>query len=214
MDAGRIVGLYGIVDAGFRPELPIEAKILAFLDGGASVVQLRMKGRSARELFDAACRAVELTRGKAVLLVNDRPDIALASGADGVHVGEEDLPVAHVRRVVGAKMIVGATMRTLEQAREAIEQGADYVGFGPVFATSTKALTAKARGLEMLAEVVRGLAAPVVAIGGITLDRVAEVARAGAAAAAVISDVLGAPDPAARARDIAAAFARGQRERS
>jgi len=210
MDGRIIQGLYGIADLGFRTELPLRLKIEAFLAGGASVVQVRAKDRSARELLAAARLAIELAGGKALVVVNDRPDVALAAGADGVHVGAEDLPVAEVRRVVGPQMIVGATARTLVDARAAIAAGADYVGFGPVFPTSTKELAVEARGLRMLAEVVRGLGAPVVAIGGITLERAEEVSRAGVAAVAVVSDVRGAADPAQRARSFVEAVARGQ----
>ncbi|MGC4122731.1 MAG: thiamine phosphate synthase [Myxococcales bacterium] len=210
MDGRIIQGLYGIADLGYRPELSLRQKIDAFLSGGASVVQVRAKDRPARELFDGTRLALELAAGKALVVVNDRPDVAMAAGADGVHVGAEDLPVAEVRRIVGPQMIVGATARTLVDARAAIAAGADYVGFGPVYPTSTKELAVEARGLQRLAEVVRGLGAPVVAIGGITLDRAEAVARAGAAAVAVVSDVLGAAEPAARAREFSLALARGQ----
>ncbi|HEY3449442.1 MAG TPA: thiamine phosphate synthase [Myxococcales bacterium] len=210
MDGRIIQGLYGIADLGYRADLPLRLKIEAFLAGGASVVQVRAKERPARELLAAARLALELAAGRALVIVNDRPDVAMVAGADGVHVGAEDLPVAEVRRIVGPQMIVGATARTLVEARAALAAGADYVGFGPVFPTSTKELAVEARGLPMLAEVVRGLGAPVVAIGGITLERAEEVARAGAAAVAVVSDVLGATHPADRARLFAEAVARGQ----
>ena len=209
MDAvRRIAGLYGIADASFRPELAIEAKVQAFLDGGACAVQLRMKGASARDLLAATRRALELAAGRALIIVNDRPDVALAAGADGVHVGAEDLPVAEVRRLVGPTMLVGATARTLAEARAALERGADHVGFGPVFATSTKALAVPPRGRQALAEVASTLAAPVVAIGGITLENALQVAHAGAAAAAVVSDVLGAADPSDQARQLTACLKR------
>ena len=209
MDGRIIQGLYGIVDLGFRPELPTRLKIEAFLAGGASVIQVRAKGSPARELLAATRLAMELAAGRALVIVNDRPDVALAAGADGVHVGAEDLPVAEVRHVVGPQVIVGATARTLVEARAAVAAGADYVGFGPVFPTSTKELAVDPRGLEVLAEVAGGLGAPVVAIGGIGLDCAEEVARAGATAVAVVSDVLGAADPADRARRFSAALARG-----
>lgn len=210
MDGRIIQGLYGVADLGFRPDLPIRLKIEAFLAGGASVVQVRAKDRPVRELLAAARLAVELAAGRSLVVVNDRPDVAMAAGADGVHVGAEDLPVAEVRRIVGPQLIVGATARTLVEARAALADGADYVGFGPVYSTSTKEIAVEARGLPMLAEVVQGLSAPVVAIGGITLERAEEVARAGAAAVAVVSDVLAAADPKDRARRFAEAVARGQ----
>ena len=212
MDARSIQGLYGIADALFRPELPIDEKVRAFLDGGASAVQLRLKGRPAKELYAAALRAVALSRGRALVFVNDRPDVALAAGADGVHLGADDLDVAQARRLAGDRLVIGATARTLETAREAIAAGADYVGFGPIFATQTKAVDAAPRGVDELARVARELGAPVVAIGGIGLSNVAAVARHGACAAAVISDVLGATDPAGRARAVVLAFRQAREE--
>lgn len=206
----RIRGLYGIADAQFKPELSLAQKLCAFADGGASCVQVRDKGAGARALFEAAKEAMAQVGSRVVVLVNDRPDVALAAGAHGVHVGAEDLPVAQVRRLVGPERIVGATVRTLAEARAALAEGADYVGFGPVFPTSTKALPVEARGLSMLAEVARGAGLPVVAIGGIGAGNAAAVAAAGAAAGAVVSDVLGAADPVAQARRFAAEFARGQ----
>ncbi len=210
MDVRDIRGLYGIADADFRPELPLSAKVAAFLEGGSRVIQLRMKSRPARELYEAALEARAQLRGRVLLLVNDRPDVALAAGADGVHVGAEDLPVDVVRRIVGPRMILGATARTFEGARRAVAAGADYVGFGPVFTTTTKSIPVPERGLSLLAEVAAGLGAPVVAIGGIDLARAAAVAKAGAAAAAVISDVLGAADPVAQAKAFMRAFEEGR----
>ena len=204
---GRVEGLYGIADGGFRPEIPIEQKVRGFLDGGAGVVQVRLKSASARELWEAVCRAVELARGRARVVVNDRPDVALAARADGVHVGDEDLPVALVRRIVGPDMLLGVTVRSVEQALQAARDGADYVGFGPIFATSTKSVGAPPQGLAALERVVAACPIPVVAIAGITLERAAEIARTGAAGAAVVADVLGAEDPVERARAFSAEFA-------
>ncbi len=209
----RIRGLYGIADAGVRPEVPLAEKVRWFLEGGSPVIQVRMKSAPARLLLEEARQAMALCSGRALVLVNDRPDVVLAAEADGVHVGDEDLPVALVRKLVGPDRIVGATVRTLEEARRAAEEGADYVGFGPVFATSTKKVSAEVRGLEMLARVARGSPIPVVAIAGIGLENAASVARAGASAAAVVSDVLLAADPVAQARAIAREFERATESR-
>lgn len=206
----RIRGLYGIADAQVRPELSLWEKTRLFAEGGASCIQLRDKRGGARALFEAAREALEHLGDRVLILINDRPDVALASGAHGVHVGAEDLPVAVVRKMVGPERIVGATVRTLAEARAALEDGADYVGFGPVFPTSTKALAVEVRGLSMLAEVARGAGLPVVAIGGVGAASAAAIAGAGAAAGAVVSDVLGAVDPVAQARRFTAEFARGQ----
>jgi thiamine-phosphate pyrophosphorylase len=198
----RLRGLYAIVS---RPE---DAR--AALDGGATVVQVRVKGAPSGEVLRIAREAVALGRGRALVLVNDRADLALLSGADGVHVGDEDLPVAEARRLLGPDLLVGRTTRTLEEAKAAIAEGADHVGFGPVFGSRSKALTIAPRGLAMLREVSSALGAPVVAIGGIGADTIGEVARAGAACAAVIDAVFGQGDPVERARLLAAAFSAGR----
>jgi thiamine-phosphate pyrophosphorylase len=204
----RLTGLYAIVGGAD----PVAQAALA-LDGGARAVQLRLKEAPAGAVLEAARRVVALARGRALVIVNDRADLAVLAGADGVHVGDEDLPVAEARAVVGPDLLVGRSTRTLEDGRAALAAGADHVGFGPVFATATKSIAASPRGLPMLREVAAGLAAPVVAIGGIGLSTIGEVATAGAACAAVIGDLFGDPDPRARAAALAAAFEAGRRRR-
>jgi len=199
----RLAGLYALVKA------PEEAR--AAVAGGARVVQVRIKGAPAGEILDAARRIVGLARDRALVIVNDRADLALLSGADGVHLGDEDLPVPEARRLLGPDRLVGRTCRTLEEARAAIREGADHVGFGPIFASRTKPLGIPVRGLDALREVAGALGAPVVAISGIDLSNVAEVARAGAACAAVVDAIFGAGDPAANAARLAAAFEAGRR---
>jgi thiamine-phosphate pyrophosphorylase len=127
------------------------------------------------------------------LIVNDRADIALASDADGVHLGQEDLPLPAARRLMGERTI-GISTHNADQARAAEAGGADYVGFGPVFGTATKDTGYGARGLEMLGQVRGAVKLPIVAIGGINERNVVQVWRAGADAAAIISDILGADD--------------------
>ena len=202
---GRLAGLYAIVGG---PD-PVAQAALA-LDGGAAVIQLRVKEMADGELLAAASRLVALARGRALVIVNDRADLAVLSGADGVHVGDEDLPVEAARRVVGPGLLVGRSTRTLADGLAALAAGADHVGFGPVFATATKRIPEPPRGLAMLAEVARGLPAPVVAIGGIGLDTIGPVAAAGAAAAAVIGALFDDPEPRRRAAALAAAFAAGR----
>jgi len=202
----RLGGLYAIV-GGADPL----GQAAAALDGGARVVQLRLKDAPSGEVLEAARRLVALAAGRALVIVDDRADLAALAGADGVHVGDEDLPVAEARAVVGPDLLVGRSTRTLADGQAALAAGADHVGFGPVFATATKAIAAAPRGLAMLREVAAGLPAPVVAIGGIGPETVGEVAAAGAAAAAVIGAIFDGPDPWARAAALAAAFAAGRR---
>jgi thiamine-phosphate pyrophosphorylase len=202
----RLRGLYALVGG----EEPL-AQAAAALDGGAAVLQLRVKDRPAAEVLAQAVALVALARGRALVIVNDRADLAALAGADGVHLGEEDLPVAAARAVVGPDLLVGRSTRTLEDGRAALAAGADHVGFGPVFTTSSKSIAEPPRGLAMLAEVASRLPAPVVAIGGIGLDTIGAVAGAGAAAAAVIGALFDHGEPRPRAEALAAAFAAGRR---
>jgi thiamine-phosphate pyrophosphorylase len=198
----RLRGLYAIAS---RPE---EAR--GAIAGGASVVQVRVKDLPSGEVLRIAREIVAAAAGRALVLVNDRADLALLSGADGVHVGDEDLPTAEARRLLGPDLLVGRTARSLAEARAAVADGADHVGFGPIFASRSKALAVPPRGLEALREVAAGLGAPVVAIGGIALGTIGEVARAGAACAAVIDAVFGAGDPTENARRLADAVEAGR----
>lgn len=202
----RLTGLYAIV-GGADPL----AQAAAALDGGARVVQLRLKDAPAGEVLEVARRLTALAAGRALVILNDRADLAVLAGADGVHVGDEDLPVAEARAVVGPDLLLGRSTRTLADGQAALAAGADHVGFGPVFPTATKAIAAAPRGLAMLGEVAAGLPAPVVAIGGIDLASIGAVASAGAAAAAVIGALFDAADPRARAAALAAAFQAGRR---
>ena len=201
----RLGGLYALVGGADPIAQAAEA-----LDGGAGVLQLRVKEGGDAALLEVATRLVALARGRALVIVNDRADLAVLSGADGVHVGDDDLPVEAARRVAGPDLLVGRSTRTLAGGLAALAAGADHVGFGPVFATSTKQIAEPPRGLAMLAEVARALPAPVVAIGGIGLATIGPVAAAGAAAAAVIGALFDAPDPRERAAALAAAFAAGR----
>lgn len=176
----------------------------AALAGGADIIQLRDKSGSLRDLLPQARAMQALCRAAgALFIVNDRVDLALAAEADGAHVGQEDLPAEAARRLLGPSRILGVSTHDAAQARRALADGADYIGFGPMFATGTKATGYSPRGAEGLRAIralVGGL--PILAIGGISLVNVAEVMRAGATAPAIISGVVAAPD----IREAAAAF--------
>ena len=181
----------------------------ALLDGGVTILQLRMKGAEGRSMLQAALVLRALCdEARATFIVNDRLDVALAAGADGVHLGQDDLPLGDARALSPPGFLIGVSTHDEAQARAAAEAGADYLGFGPVFATSTKERPDPVVGLERLAAVCRGVRVPVVAIGGITLEQIAAVAATGARAAAVIRAVNSAPDVVAAARAVAAAFHR------
>lgn len=172
------------------------------LDGGVTVLQLRAKSLASKEFLQLAKEVRDKTRhADCRLIINDRADIALACGADGVHLGQEDLPLAAARKLMGGR-IIGISTHDFEQAREAARGGADYLGFGPVFGTKTKETGYTARGLERLREIRQQVAAPIVAIGGINEANIAEVWGAGANSAAIISDILGAEDIASKIKRI------------
>lgn len=202
--------LYPIVDpaaarGGADPVERARSLTLAVLAGGAKIVQLRMKGgpggADAADVLAAAKALRRLTRDAGcIFIVNDRVDVALLSDADGVHVGQEDLPYAEARRLVGTRRLVGVSTHTVDEARAAEAAGADYVGFGPMFPTATKTDTRPQRTLDLLREVKAAIGIPVVAIGGITDARIREVRAAGADSVAVISAIMAAADPAAATR--------------
>jgi thiamine-phosphate pyrophosphorylase len=190
--------LYAILDPEQTDSRSPETVARQLLEGGAKMIQLRAKLVSSRDFLQLAQMARELTTHfDCKLIVNDRVDIALASAADGVHLGQEDLPLQIGRKLLGDK-IIGISTHTLEQAKEAQESGANYIGFGPIFGTSTKDTGYTARGLEMLARIRAAVTLPIVAIGGITEATVQDVWHAGADSAAIISDLLKAEEIAAK----------------
>lgn len=183
--------------------------------GGADVVQLRDKNLSGRDLFAAALAIREITSDAgALFIVNDRLDIALASGANGVHLGAGDLPIREARRIAPPGFIIGASVGSAATAVSAVVEGADYVALSPTFATGSKDDAGPGHGLMMLAEIRAAVTLPLVAIGGITAENVGDVIAAGADGIAAISAVVGKDDVTAAARDlrsrIAAAKARSR----
>src|SRR5213080_1637361 len=162
----------------------------AALDGGATVIQLRDKIASTRVLIEEglALRALTRERG-ALLIVNDRLDVALAVEADGAHVGQEDMPVALARRLLGPERILGVSAATRQEAEEAVAGGADYLGVGPIYPSRGKADAGPATGVQLLTELAARYAIPLVAIGGISATNAPEVIRAGAVGVAVITAV-------------------------
>jgi len=172
----------------------------AFLDGGATLIQLRGKQLSSAAFLDLADAAVRLAHPyRASVIVNDRADVALISDAAGVHVGQDDLPAAAARRLLGETAVIGLSTHTVAQIERAILEPVSYVAVGPVFGTRSKDTGYAAVGLELVDTAARLAGAmPIVAIGGITLDNAPSVIDAGAAAVAVISDLLRGNDPRAR----------------
>lgn len=183
---------------------PLET-VRAVLAAGVKAVQFREKQMSTREQVQIAAELRSLCRAAgALFLVNDRTDVALAVAADGVHLGQDDLPVAAARRVLGADAIIGATCETPAEARLATAAGADYIGTGPVYATASKLDAGAPYGPAVVRRVSAATALPVVGIGGIGPGGAAPVIAAGGCGVAVISAVVGAPDPGAAARTLLA----------
>lgn len=182
--------------------------------GGATCIQLRDKELSTREYFHLAKMLRELTLGKDVtFIINDHVDVAIAVKADGVHLGQDDLPAAAARRIMPPHMILGVTARNLEQALQFQNAGASYLGVGAVFHTSTKDNTGTPIGLKGLADICHHVIIPVVGIGGINASGAVSVIAAGANGVAVVSDVVSASDIAGATREVAIAVAEAHRLR-
>jgi thiamine-phosphate pyrophosphorylase len=173
----------------------------AAVRGGATALQLRMKEEPARVMVETAREIAALCRAAGVtFIVNDRVDVALAAGADGVHVGQDDLPARDARALLGEDLLLGVSAATEDEAVAAWRSGADYLGVGAVYATATKADAGAPVGLERIHAICRAVPIPVVGIGGITVESAAEVIRAGAAGVAVVTAVTLAEDVAAATR--------------
>jgi thiamine-phosphate pyrophosphorylase len=196
-----------------RPDLA--ARVAAAVRGGVDVVQLRDKRASREELLPLAVELKEICkRSGALFTVNDDAELARLSGAHGVHLGQEDEPIASARETLGPSAVIGRSVSSVEEAREAVREGADYLGVGTVYATPTKPEEAAA-GPALLQEI-SGAAVPVpwFAIGGVTLETAREVAEAGAPGFAVVRAVLDAEDPAAAARELRSFLADVPRDRA
>ncbi|MDW8121309.1 MAG: thiamine phosphate synthase [Armatimonadota bacterium] len=200
-----LAGVYVITDRFANLSLTHIDIVRYAVEGGASAVQLRDKQATTRQLWEWGLAIREITsRAKVLFFVNDRVDIALACEADGVHLGDDDLPVPAARRLLGAKRLIGRSVANEEEAIAAIRQGADYVSLGSIFATDTKPDAGPPVGLERLKKVRSVLPQdyPLVAIGGINLSNADKVFEAGADAVAVISAVAKADDPSQAVRSL------------
>lgn len=189
-------GLYLILDPAVAGSLSLTDLVKTALTTGVRLFQLRLKTPHAGEFYDLAAQFCALVRaGGGTFIVNDRVDVAQAVGADGVHLGQEDLPLADARAILGPDKLIGISTHTMKQALDADAGGADYIGFGPIFPTSTKEHSDPVVGIAGLRELRAKVRVPIVAIGGITTKNVREVVAAGADCCAVVSAVLVAPDP-------------------
>jgi thiamine-phosphate pyrophosphorylase len=195
--------LYAIIDADLSKTSELSfAEMMA--ESGVEILQYRSKHATSRQLFEIcsllARQWSRLAKNSPRFIVNDRADVAALAGAEGVHVGQTDLGVEQARTVVGPERWVGVSTHTLEQVAAADQTSADYVAFGPIFPTTTKEKPDPVVGLDLLTQARRCTSKPLVAIGGITLERAESIYRAGADSLAVTRDLVTASDPAARAR--------------
>ena len=196
--------LYAVTDRAWVGKMTLMEQVEAVLKNGATCVQLREKDLDEASFLAEAKEMAALCRRYHVpFIVNDNVDIAVACGADGVHVGQEDMAAGDVRRRVGPDMLVGVSAHTVEEALDAVNNGADYLGLGSVFSTSTK-LDVDLMSRETLQAICRAVDVPTVAIGGISKGNILDLAGSGVDGVAVVSALFGAPDPGAAAAELAA----------
>ncbi len=200
--------VYAVTDRAWTGEKTLEEQLREALEAGVTLVQLREKDLEEGAFLEEAKQIKELTDAYGVpLIINDRVDIALACGAAGVHVGQEDLDAGTVRELLGPDRILGVTAKTVEQAERAEQAGADYLGSGAVFGSSTKK-NAKPMTIEQLRQITSAVSIPVVAIGGIHAENIDQLAGTGIAGAAVVSGIFGARDIGAAVRSLRASVDR------
>ena len=203
--------LYVVTDEGLsrgKTHVEIAREAVA---GGADVIQLRDKTADSASLYAAACEIAKICRGKALFFVNDRLDIALAAGADGVHVGQSDLPAAVVRSLVPMDFLVGVSVGSVAEALAAEADGADYVAVSPVFSTASKHDAGDGHGLDTARAICDAVSVPVVGIGGLNKENIPEVISAGIDGIAVISAVVSQEDISASAAELSAIIAEAKR---
>ncbi len=193
--------LYAIVDAAWVAPPALSEVTAGLLKAGVRLFQYRDKKGNPREMFEASRRMMDLLKPSGgVLIVNDRADVAWAAGAGGVHLGQDDLPAERARRILPRDMAIGLSTHSVTQVKDADRLPLDYIAFGPVFPTHSKERLDPIVGLEGIRAARQATRKPLVAIGGITLDNAREAIQSGADSVAVIGALLGAPDPAERAR--------------
>ncbi len=199
--------IYALTDSTLSLGRPLQDVVAELLTAGVKILQYREKKLKAGDMLQE-CRLLRsmTAQAGACFIVNDHVDIALLVDADGVHVGQEDLPVAEVRRLIGPHKIIGLSTHSPEQAQEAVAQGADYIGVGPIFATQTKEDVCAPVGLSYLDWVAKNIHLPFVAIGGIKRHNIQSVVTHGATCCALVSELVGAEHIAQRVQEIRAAM--------
>jgi thiamine-phosphate pyrophosphorylase len=203
MDKKKLLGeidLYLVTDSGLSKKGTL-SDVRNAVEAGCRIVQYREKNRSTKEMVEEASLLKEICRDKAIFLVNDRIDVAMAVDADGVHIGQDDMPIAIARQLLGSDKIIGLTVHDLREALEAEREGADYVGLSPIFDTSTKKDAGKGIGPERIREVKDALSIPIVTIGGINKENCVSVVRGGADSLVAISSIVCSDDVKRETKD-------------
>ena len=194
--------LYFITDSGKFPEEEFLSRVDAALSGGVTLLQLREKDISTREYIELAKKVHKITQKYNVpLIIDDRVDVALAVGAQGVHLGNEDMPISTARKICGEDMIIGATAKTVTAAMAAYEQGADYLGVGAIFPTKTKVKTVLTK-IETLEEICRCVPIPANAIGGLNINNIDVLKGVPVSGICAVSAIMYAPNPEKAAREL------------
>ncbi|MBW2303043.1 MAG: thiamine phosphate synthase [Deltaproteobacteria bacterium] len=207
---GAIGKLHLLTDVVLQSRFSHEELARLGISGGADTIQFRQKTGSTREMIEVARRIKRICEEKTVsFIVNDRIDVAIASEADGVHLGREDFPIPLARKLLGPGKVIGGSASTLEEALACVSEGADYIGFGPVYDTTSKLDAGPAGGISLLQSVVKRVQVPVIAIGGISVENAREVMKAGAAGIAVISAICCQEDPLQATRALKKAMESG-----
>jgi len=184
-------GIYGITGEKFANGRSNIECVRSMIDGGIKIIQYREKEKSIREKVEEIIEIRELCRENDVIfIVNDHVDIAILVDADGVHVGQDDMEISHVRKLIGEDKIIGRSTHCIDHAKKAVSDGADYIGVGPIFKTTTKEKDPV--GLEYLEEVIKNIDLPFVAIGGIKESNIDKVAKLGATSICLVSEIVGA----------------------
>lgn len=197
--------IYFITDSTPYTEQEFLDRVRSALRGGVSLIQLREKERSTREYIDLAHKVGALAQEFGVpLIIDDRVDVALASGVQGVHLGQSDMPIKTARKILGEDFIIGATAKTVEQALEAFEQGADYLGVGAIYPTTTKVKTVLT-STEMLDKICKAVPIPVNAIGGLNKDNIDVLKGIGISGICAVSAIMKADDPENAVKELSAA---------
>lgn len=192
--------LYGILDLGYVEMVDCAQMAEAMIAGGVDLIQLRAKELISAQIAQLAADLHRLTAERGVpLIINDHPEVARVVSAEGVHLGQDDMPIAEARQIAGANCMVGKSTHSVDQAIHAFDEGADYIGFGPIFATPTKPDYPPV-GLNEIQKVHDAVRIPIFCIGGIKLDNLPEVIEAGAQRVVIVSGLLQAPNPAEYAR--------------